>query len=184
MSWLVENPMPVIYVTVVVQLILVGILVLTGRGVLLFAMLGVGAVAGLLLLVEYVVVTDVEQIQDTLAATAAAIATNDANAVKEFVAAEDTRTRNAIDNLYDDFYIERVSIKSNLKIEVTPAEPPTALATFNAVAVGGEQRSGTRGVTVPRFLKVSLRKDGDRWLITDHEHRDALDGIKKKLTGQ
>ena len=181
MTWLVENPMPVIYVTVLVQLILLGILVMTGRGVMLFAMVGVGALAGALLLIEYLVVTDREEIQDTLSATAAAIAANDATTVKQFIAPEDERTRNRIDQEFDDYYFESVSIKSNLKIEVTKGDPPTALATFNAVAVGGDKQGGTRGVTVPRFLKVWLRKDGPNWVITRHEDHDALDGIKKKL---
>ncbi len=180
MSWLFEDPMPVIYVAVVAEFLLIGFLVLTGRGVALFAMLGVAALAGVLLLVEHLVVTDVEVIEQTLADAAKAIESNDAEAVKKFIAEEDSVTRDRIDWVLDEYIFERVRIKSNLKVEVTDSEPKTARATFNAVATGGDKHGTFTGQVVPRFIIVKLRQNGERWLITDHEARDPREGLMKK----
>jgi hypothetical protein len=181
MTWLIENPMPVVYVTVLIEAILLGILVLTGRGAALIAMLGVAALAGVLLLIEHFVVTDVEVVEATLASTAQAIESNDADAVKQFIAPDNTTTRNRVDNMFDEFIIERVTIKGNLKIEVHDGSPKTAMAQFNAVATGGDKHGSVRGQPVPRFLKVWLRQDGDRWVITNHEDHDFREGLKKKV---
>ena len=72
MTWLLADQITIIVGTAAVALLLAIIAWKTGRGVLLLAVIGVVSLGGVLVLIEFLVVTDREKIYDTIDQLAAA----------------------------------------------------------------------------------------------------------------
>jgi hypothetical protein len=81
MTWLVEDPAPILVAVVLIEAVLAIALVKTGRGVLLWAIAGVALLGTCLLALEWFVVTDKETVEDTLTKAARALEANDPLAV-------------------------------------------------------------------------------------------------------
>jgi hypothetical protein len=84
-TWFTENPLPILIGGGVVLLVLLVLLLKTGRGVILTAMLGVAVVMGLAVLIDRLVVTDRERIANVIYQGAAAAQRNDLDAIVDLI---------------------------------------------------------------------------------------------------
>jgi hypothetical protein len=171
MTWLTENPWPFLLIGLVVEIVLVLILLSTGRGALLSAIAGVAVLNIVLLVAERVIVTDRERIAASLDELAAALANNDVPAVLEFIAPAATAIRRRAEHELPLVKFNDVKVVSDVETTINEtADPPSAVSTFN----GRFSLKYIKGGTSPyemivRRFRVTFQKLDGRWLITDAE---------------
>jgi hypothetical protein len=167
MTWFTENPWPFLLVGVFVEVILVIILLSTGRGALLSAIAGVAVLNIVLLVAERIVVTDRERVAATLDELAATLTTGDTGAVLQFIAPSATELRARAEHSLQLVKINEARVLSDLEVTVNvAAEPPTATATFNARFSFKLVRGMSPYEIMLRHFWVTFEKHEDRWLIT------------------
>jgi hypothetical protein len=168
MTAFVESPMPVIFLGIVAEAVLATIFASTRQGVILVAMLGVLVLVFAGVGLEWLVVTDREQVEKALYGAADALETNEWPRIEKYLSQDAVRTRDRA--MYNLKLVEITSAKiSNLQVEVNRlTSPPTAEARFLGVV-----HYDSRVERIPyryygaRFV-VELRLENGRWLITDH----------------
>jgi hypothetical protein len=170
MSWLFENPWPVILAGGAVEFALLVMLYTTGRVNVMLWMALAGAVIGGLLLVERNIVTDREQIENVFDEIAEAAERGDGETIVKHISptATDTivRARAAVR-----FRPSEVRINNDLKIDVREEiDPPQAEATATVTVSGA---AGYKG-GFPVQVRVWLRKVDGKWLIYDHTDKYGL----------
>jgi hypothetical protein len=171
MTWIVEDPWPALVGGIVVEAILGVVLVMTGRGRLLWAMAGVLAATAGLVLLEWLVVTDVERVEDAIHGVAGAIQRNDVDEVLEYVSPSAVRLRTTIQSTIRRVHVRQISIKNNLQVLVNRrVNPPAAQASFSVVVTAN-------GIQYPTFVVVRLRLEGERWRVYDYEDRGFQEGL-------
>jgi hypothetical protein len=167
----VENPLRILFVGVVVEAVLAMVLLRTGRGKLLWAMIGVACLFGVLLAVERLVVTDREAVERTLDNAVNAARRNDISGLLACIDPSAERPRRLSTWVLNTYEVEEGHI---MDVQITVnhlTSPPTARAAFSAV---GRARARDRRNELPyrgtaQRVNVSLQKTGDRWLVTDYE---------------
>lgn len=177
MSWLFEDPTTLIVAGVLIEALLAVALYNTGRGALVAAMAGVLVVVGLGVLIERIVVTDQEQVADTLAAVAKGVEANDVEGVLAFIDPASTGMRASVRMALASARVSEVRIY-DLVVEVNErSNPPTAGAEFTGRVKGSYrgESGGGEGMLLRKFT-VNFRRQGDRWLMTDYEDRGAIGG--------
>jgi hypothetical protein len=179
MSWIVEQPIVILFVGAFLVAASGAIWVQTRDRRALIAVGSVVVLTGLWLLVERLVMTDVEQVKQTIRLIASEIENNNVEAVVNHISAENPSLRDEIRKTLSLVTVKKVSVKRNLKATVTRrAAFTSAEARFNAVATV-EGRSGLVGThVVPRFLVVRLRKEGQQWRVRSYEMSDPRDGLR------
>jgi len=170
MTWLIENPWPIMLAGGAVELALLFMLFTTGRVKVMLYMVFAGAVIGGLLLVEKYVVTDREQIETMLQEIADALEQGDSKTVVAHIspAAKDT-----ISSAYRAGQLRprEVRINSDLKIDVRDdVDPPQAEASATVTVTG----TGPYAGTAPVQVKAWLRKVDGEWLIYDHTEKIGM----------
>ena len=181
MAWLFETPWPGFFVCLVAALALGVMLLRTGRGQLLWAMAAVAILAIVLVTVERLVVTDREQVEDTLDRLAAALKKNDAPQVISFISPSNQGLRSYAAQQLKRARIRDAKITGDLSVQIKGRQnPPTATANFigriEAVDLRGRAPYGT---FISRF-EVQLRNEGGRWLITGYEFQELAARPAKK----
>jgi hypothetical protein len=179
--FLLQDPVPIIVLGIIAVAVLGAMLLSTGRGVFLIAMLGAIGVTLLGVGIEWLVVTEQERVEAAMDNTAAALVSNDIDTVLACCTQSADFTRGQAR-----LAIRRIEF---LKIKLTSVEiddinyltsQPTVTANFNAVITASD-RSGQFGtVTRPIGFTLHLRKESDRWLITSHELKGAPGEFSKK----
>jgi len=178
MTWLFEEPWTIVLGGVVAEIALGLFLLKTGRGSILAAMVGVLVLAAGLLLVERMVVTEREKIQQVLDGVAAATMKNDAEAVQHFIAPADASPAAAALHSYSASILRRFTIRDaniggDLDIQIdSAANPPLATARFTARVNFKDSKAQVPYDNYVGKLKVDLRKQGDRWEILDFSDAD------------
>ena len=166
MTWLSEDPTVLLITGAAVEAILVAGLVKTGRGNLIWAMLGVLAVVGGLLLVERWWVTDRELVQDRLNATVIALEANDVDAVVTHISPSADAMRRIVKAILPLAEFEDVDL-NNIQIEINEfTSPPTASARFMALVKARYQGQQSLYERTPFQIEVELEKEGDEWLYS------------------
>ena len=180
MSWIVEQPIVILFVGAFLFAATGAIWVQTRDRRALLAVGSVVLLTGLWFLVERLVVTEVEQVEQTIRTIADELENNNVDAVVNYISAGDPSLREEVRRTLSMATVKKVSIKSNLTATVTRRSAFTsAEARFNAVATV-EDRSGLVGThTVPQFLVVRLRKEGDQWRVRSYEMSDPRDGLRQ-----
>ncbi|MBX9788934.1 MAG: hypothetical protein K2Y37_08450 [Pirellulales bacterium] len=175
MSALVENPLFWIAVTVLFEALLAIALVRTGRGVLLAAMVGVLLVGAAGLLLERFVVTEREEIEAAFDDIADALARDDLNGVLARLAPEAAILRTEASSRMPRVVINSAKVR-DLRVSINArANPLTARADFKAIIDARDKQGEVPYEHFIRQFSVGLRRDGDRWLLTDYTSRDLLD---------
>lgn len=176
MSWLLETPWPSIWVGAIIIGLLAVALVNTGKRALFAAMFGVAGVVLLLVLVEWLVETDTEQIENTMERVAVALETNDVQNVLALMAPDATEIRSLAESQLPRVDISDANIGGDLQVTVNHLTiPPTARAQFTA-RINGTSRTPSDGFghdTFVRRVSLKLRKTEGRWLLTEFEQNPA-----------
>jgi hypothetical protein len=172
MSWLTEDSTIVLIIAVVVAAGLVLAFLKTGRGLYLLCLGGVILLAMVLVLIERYVVTDREQIEETLSGAAAAVEANDFDAALAYLAPNAELLHNDILRRLQRVNVEEATI-TDLSIDFSPLElPPKAIARF--LGILKFEASGIPYDRILRRLTLKLAKHGDRWLIESYEIHNRL----------
>jgi hypothetical protein len=176
MSIFLESPWPAALACIVLEIILGAIFMRTGRALVVVAMGVVLAITAALLIVERVIVTDIEQVEDTLHGIAEDLEANDFAAVLRSFSPKCPRYAEVRSQL-DRVTVQSASVGPDLEVRVSQlTSPPSATAYFTG-RINAREHSGT--IPYENFIrkfKVRLERRGDRWLITDVE--DAAPGGK------
>ena len=168
-----ESPWPILFLGIVMEAILAIMLMRSGRGVLLSAMAGVGVVVLLGLLLERSVVTDAKRVHQTLEEVCAGLEANDFKRVSAQITpnADGNDTRAEAQLVLTTAQIKEMSLRG-VETEFNYNTPqPTAKVTFFVMA-RGHLRQGDMAMadlTRPGKLQVTLRKEGEKWLIVSHK---------------
>ena len=178
MTWLFEEPLPILFVGVTVEAILAAVLVQTGQRAVLGAMVGTAVLFGGLLLLEKLVETETELVERTLDTIVRDLKKNDVDAVLEHISSQAVSARERLRTMLPQAAIDDVKIKSNLEIMIRPElNPPMAVARFNAVFVGSYRGPVAASGRYPVFLVVTLFKEEGRWKIGDYERHNPQKGL-------
>ena len=168
MSWLLEDPTPTLVAVVLIVAVLTIALIKTGRGSFLLAIAGVALLGGALLVLEWLVVTDRETVEETLSAAAKALEANDAQALSAYIAAESPMRREVAQEM------SRVTINkaswSRLEVKFNRyTNPPSAVADFMGYINAKDRRGEMPYENFAGRFVVQLRKENDRWVMTGYE---------------
>jgi hypothetical protein len=178
MNWLYEQPMPILLMGgVLVAALFVGYVKTGHRALIAAVVLAIALVIGLLML-ERMVVTDREQVEDVLRTIAADVERNDIDGALRYVLPTAPGVEHARSELKR-IRFEEVNIKPNLEIELFPDRaPPTAEARFNVVVVASSPQMGFGADRYPRYVEVTFVKEGDRWMVRDYAHYEPTRGMR------
>jgi len=177
MTTLLENPAPAIFAGIAIEAILGIALLKTGRGVILFVMLGVLAVVLGLVGLEWFVVTDAERVEETLDRAAAALQAGDLPGVLDCCHPTAARSRAEARRALDWIEFTKVRI-TDLKVSINRLSSPPSARAEGIVVVSGHDRHGSfEEMTRPIRFQVELRQEGPRWLVTGHALDSAPGGF-------
>jgi hypothetical protein len=174
MTILFENPWWIIFTGVVIEAVLGIVLFRTGRGALLWVMLGVLALTLLGVLIERLVVTERERVEMTLDGITAALEANDLSRVLSYVSPDATQTRRRAT-----WAMRRIEVQSAriYRLEITINRltiPPTAKAAFFGHLEYRDRQGEIPYNNYGSSFVVDLRKQGDSWVVTGHvEEQEA-----------
>jgi len=181
MDWLLEKPLVIVLLGLTTAGLCGFLWTQTGRQGALYALLGVLAVTGGLLLVERLVETDREQIDAILHQAAREVERNEIESLMRFTHSRAERMRRQARDELPRYDFDQVSIKSNLVITVRQdRDPLTATARFNAVVSASERDGLIKNQRVARYVVVRFEKEGNAWRATDYEHHDPRQGLLRR----
>ena len=169
MAIFVESPWPILFVGIAVEAVLAFLLLQTGRGKFLIAMIAVAALVGVGLIVEHFVITDRKAVMQTLDAGVAAARNNDLGGVLDCISPSAQEPRNYVRLVLGRFEVREGHI-SDVKIDVNRlTSSPTAEASFLAVGKGRDRKGEMLYEGFVQRVTVKLRLEGGRWLVTGCE---------------
>jgi hypothetical protein len=180
MSYLVENPWPGLLVAAFIELALGILLVRGGRAWVIIAMAGVLVAAVAFVVIERLVVTDKEEIENSLEMVAGALEAHDVPGVLATLAPEFPR-RAEVERVLARFEVSQARVGSDLEVRFNPlTNPPSATAYFTGHLEGKDLRGQLPYEHLIRKFKIVFRRDGDRWVIADYSDDDVSPLRKKR----
>jgi len=172
--WPFDSPLYIVLTGLVLGLVVGGLWTASGRKELLYALGAVVAFTVAWLIVERLVVTDREEVRDTLAEIARDVQSNDLNRLVGHIAKGSPslaqRARAEMPNYK--FTECRVTKVHHIDVDAS-AEPRSAIVQFNVVA-SGTFKQGTLEIsdTVPRWVQLQMvREEDGHWRVQDYKHR-------------
>jgi ketosteroid isomerase-like protein len=175
MSWIVEDVTWLIALGIVVEAILAVVLFRTGRGAVMFLVAGVLALVLAGVVVERLIVTEREEVEQTLDALTAALKSGDLPAVLDHLAPEASYARDMAQTHLPQVKISEARVR-NLDITINPlTSPPTAEARFRGIMTIKDLRGQFPYEHYLQRFTVHFRREGDRWLLVDYESQ-AIEG--------
>ncbi len=163
-----ESPWPILFIGIAVEAVLAVALLRTGRGHLLWAMIGVAlfTIAGLI--VERLVVTEGEAVEQTLDAAADAVLANDLDRLLDCISPTAEKTRSDARWVFGQVEVTSIYLH-NLEITINHrSSPATATARFQAIGQGRFRRIEVPYRSYTRAVTVQFRLEGQRWLVYDY----------------
>lgn len=169
MSVLLETPVPILVLGVLAGAVVGWLYITLGPKEYLFGLAGVAAVVLLGVLVEWLVVTEREQIEAVLDAGAAAVQANDVARVESLLSEQGmARVRPKIRRYAALIEFEQVHIR-NIQIEINDlVDPPTAYVTLDATAHFRHRFEGFPYSTYSGTVHLELVKGPSGWLVEDY----------------
>jgi hypothetical protein len=170
MTTLLESPWPVILFGIAAEVVLGVILLRSGRGVLIWAMAGVLVLMLAGVGLEWLVVTDREQVEATLEGAAAAVAANDRDALLANIHSSATELRRLIHTRFHQLNFTGARI-ATLEVQNINhlVSPPTARVHIMGIISFEDRRGEIPYKNYRREMTLELRRESDRWLITGFE---------------
>jgi hypothetical protein len=163
-----ESFWPVLLIGIAVEAVLMVALLRTGRGNLLWAMIGVAlfTIAGVV--VERLVVTQREAVENTLDAAVDAVLASDLNRLLDCVSPTAKKTRDDARQVFGRVEVGSTYIHSmEIKID-DRTSPYTAKARFQVIGQARDRKGEIPYEGFNRAVTVELRLEGNRWLVYDY----------------
>lgn len=170
MKWLLEDPTFIWATGLTALAVLAVMLTRTGRAVILAWMGGAAALLALMLLVEWLVVTEREEVEDTIHRMARALENNDLATLDAHVDPQAGLTRNDVALAMSRYEFSDASI-NDLDVRMNRlVAPPMATADFmGRVSLHDRQGHVPQGTLIRRFSVKFSRRD-DVWRMVSYEH--------------
>ncbi len=166
MTMFTEEPTTALVLGGIALLILLIALWRTGRGVLLYVMLGVAILTGGLVLLESLVVTEYERVETTIQQAATALQASDIAGVQAQLSKDAETLRNHVSARMFSVKIQSAKFV-DLKVTFNQlTNPPTATAIFLATVKGTQ--SGIQ-FTFPTRVTVVLIEEEGRWVANSYK---------------
>jgi len=177
MTWLVEEPLYIVILGAVTLAFVGYAWMQTGYRALMHAAIGVAALTVGLLLLEYLVQTEPEQIEDTIRQIGRDVERNDHETIYSHVYSGAPAVLAEAQREFPRYRFARVVIKRNMEMTFDrDANPPSADVTFN-VRVDLVELSTGIDWRIPRFVRVRMCKEGGRWKVAQYSHNEPQAGI-------
>jgi low affinity Fe/Cu permease len=174
MSWVLEQPVPIIFIGVVTVAILFGGLVKTGKKWLLYVMIGAAIFFAALVVVEQLVVTARERVENTVYQIARDVESNEVEAVVRHLSKARPELRSQARRYMSYLEIEQAKVKPDLKVELNfGQDPPTATAKFHAVIMGSDPGGQVRNQRYPKGFIVRFVLEDGAWYVYDYEIKEV-----------
>jgi hypothetical protein len=133
MSWLFEDSTPVLAVTAIIEIVLIFALIRSGERRFIYILIGVAAVCGLCVVIESVVETERERIEQAIEQTRQAVLTNKLEEVFRTIAPESRSLQSKAKRYLGQFFVRDIKITDGPHITVfTKTSPPAASVTIKA----------------------------------------------------
>jgi hypothetical protein len=169
MYYLIEDPTLIIFLGIVIEAALGIALVRTGRGVLLWFMLGVLVVCLTGVIGQRFIITERKRVVQTLDGVAAALEANDVDKVWTYLTPDAEFSRSEARRALNTVKINSVNY-SQLNVEFNKLTNPwTAKVDFFGIIHFTDPKGASPYENYPRHFTLIMRKVGDRWLIEKHE---------------
>jgi hypothetical protein len=173
MNWLFEQQLLIVVLGITLVLLLGAAWSATGRKELLFAIAGAVLLLVAGLVIERLVVTDREAIEQTLAQIAADVKSNHVAAVTRHVYSGTPELKQKAAAEMPKYRFTECRITKIHRIDVDRHDdPPSAIVEFNIIAAGTfDTPAGQLSDTVPRWVRLHLLQEKDgRWTVAEYEH--------------
>jgi hypothetical protein len=171
--WLFDTPIYIVLIAIVLGVLCGVAWTSTGRKELLYALGAVVALTVIMLIVERVVVTDREAIQQKLAEIARDVEANDLTRVVVHIAKGNPSIVQKVQNEMPgyDFTECRVTKIHNTDVD-TSAQPRSAIVEFNVRFDGKFGQGGfeVRGPGVRWIQLQMVREEDGQWRVLDYKH--------------
>jgi hypothetical protein len=169
MTTLLENPLPIAAFGGLVTLFALIVFWSRRDSASLATLAGTVLVMFGLLLVERLVVTDRESVENAVAGMVAAVRANDMSGVLDSIDPAAAKVRADVQQLMPEIKVNAANTagRTDVTIDET-AQPPTADARILAVLVGIHERSGAPVGYYKQRVDLHWVKRGDRWLLDDY----------------
>ena len=162
MTIFLESPWPILLIGIAAEAVLAVLLLRTGQGRWLWAMIGAGLLVLAGLLVEHFVVTDRKAIINTLDTAAAAVEANDLHRLLDCVSPSAAEIRSGAPREFTRFEFRQVHIHG-LEITINRlTSPPTATVAFQAVGNARDRRGEYPYSGFAEAVSVTLRQEQGR----------------------
>jgi len=174
MTWLFEDGILILTVATVIELLLAVALFQTGRGAVLFAMLGVLAIGTGMMVVEGLVVTDREAVVSLLETSAQAAEDGDIATVVAAVDPKASQIRDELRQMLDRFEVKDINLGD---MEVTidrRANPRRAQATLRVFVAARDLADASPYQSLVVRLAVELEFNGEKWQVVGYR---SLEGV-------
>ncbi len=172
MTWFVESPWPSLMLGVVLEVILTIALVRTGRVAIIGAMVVVFAMTVGMVILERMIVTEAEEVEDSLDRVAAALVANDSPAVLACFSPQCPRLAE-LRSILSRVTVRVATIGGDLEVRPNHlTQPPSAICYFTGHVEAKDSRGQIPYEHMMRKFKVTLRKEGGRWLIADYSEAE------------
>lgn len=169
MTAFLESPWPAFMTGIMLELILaIALFALQRRGIAIAMGVVAALVVGLIVL-ERVVVTPAEEVENALFALADRLEANDVKGAVALVAPDATKVISAAERHMPRYYILGVHIKRDLTVTINDTNPPTAVAKFTCYANAKDKKGQLPYENAMLQFAILYRKDGDRWLIYEYD---------------
>lgn len=179
MTWLFENPWPLLFFGGITLAIIAGGWLQTQRRELIYAFVAAVLVFGGLLALERIVVTEREELQATIEQIAREAEANNVEAMVRHIHSgapglkEHLRSRMALVD------ISKVSVKNNLKAEFSGGEANRkAVTSFNVVVTASDRAGLIKDQPFPRFIEVTFQKEDGQWRCVDFKDSEPQGGLQ------
>jgi len=177
MQWIFDSPWTILLVGLAIEALLAVFLLRSGKPVLIGSMVAVGLLTAGLLVVERVVVTDEEEVSDTLDGIAAAMESGDVPQVMAGFSPNCARYRE-IQNSLSRYKVRKAHVGGDLQVRLNRlTSPPSATAYFTGRIEGRDQRGEVPYEHIIRKFKLTLQKPAQQWLIAEVEDADPRAGV-------
>jgi hypothetical protein len=170
-TWFTEDPTTLLIAGGITLVVLLGFFFKTGRGVLLLAMAGVAGLMLLAVVIDRIIVTDREAVENIIYKCAALAEENRLNELKEFISPTATAVRREADQWIGRAKLEAVYITA-MRVDLNrQANPPAAQAVLHVIARGSlNDRNMPVAGGYNGTVTVDFEKQGDRWWVNGVQH--------------
>jgi hypothetical protein len=180
MNWILEDPLYVVVLGIIATIVFGFGFLQTNFRPLAYAAGGAVILTVILVYVERVVVTDFEELEAALHEMAHDAENNDLAAILDHIHPSARAVRQRAEREFPLYEFSRVDIKRNLKIQFVDDGHRRATASFNVV-VEGTFRQYEQFGKAAEFVELELRKDDDRWQVTDYHHFPPQHGLIRRI---